>query len=156
MKKIIHRTKQLAHETLHELRQRPNRHKQRVALSVSAGVTGIVFLVWLIAVGQSLPDFSKSTASLDLFNQELLGSSAITAYDEFGNPVSTNVNSDGQAAASIDEAALYDANGNAVDSGAQVKNNEPQKEVTTISGEKKIVPASDGSVELIDKNKKDN
>lgn len=153
MKKIIHHTKKIAHETLHELRQRPHRHKQRIAVATSAGITGVIFLVWLLAVGHSLPDFSKSAASLDVFNQELLGASAITAYDEFGNPVSTKVDSDGNAAAPLESSLEYDANGNPIEQ--KPDEYQKQKEVTTVSGEKAIVPASDGSVELTDKNKKD-
>ncbi len=133
--------KQKLIEKVEELRLRPHRHRQRVAITVSAAVTGLIAVIWLVGVSNTLPDFSKNTFAVDVLTDTPAGASAIDA-----SQTEVVTNSDGVT--SLEQTSVVNSNNQNSSTGAY-----PERKIQTIDGSTQIVPASDGSIELKDNTK---
>ncbi len=51
---------------IHNLRQKPHHHRKKVAFAVSAGVTSLIALVWVVSIVQHLPDLKKDDFPIDM------------------------------------------------------------------------------------------
>ncbi|NBD74163.1 hypothetical protein GVX82_03950 [Patescibacteria group bacterium] len=52
------------------LRERPEHHRQAIALGSAATITGIIALVWMVTMAQRLGDVELSTAAVEDAGQQ--------------------------------------------------------------------------------------